>query len=273
MALSEVTLTAGMRSNLLALQNTESLLNTTQTRLATGKKVNSALDDPIAYFAAKSYTDRASDLSALKDSMNEAIQTVTAADKGITAIEDLVAQAKSIAQSALSTSSTTEKSSYAAQFDSLLDQITDLAEDSSYKGTNLLQDDDLTVTFNEDGSSTLTISGFSAEAGSGGLGIADAVSNWASDSDINDAIEDLDTASGTLRSQSKALSTNLSIVNTRLDFTKNMINTLTGGADNLTLADTNEEAANLLMLQTRQSLSTTALSIASQAAQAVLQLF
>ena len=100
MALSNITLTASMRANVLALQNTQNLFNTTQTRLATGKKVNTALDNPVAYFAAKSYTDRASDLSNLKDNMNEAIQTVQAANNGISAVEDLVAQALSIANSA-----------------------------------------------------------------------------------------------------------------------------------------------------------------------------
>jgi flagellin-like hook-associated protein FlgL len=273
MALSSITLTAGMRANLLSLQDTSKLFDTTQTRLASGKKVNSALDDPIAYFAAKAYTDRATDLSALKDSMNEAIQVVKASDAGITAIQDLLAQAKSVATSALSTSSTTERSTYAAQFNSLLDQVTDLAEDSSYKGTNLLQNDSLQVNFNEDSTNYLTITGFSAEAGSTGLGIADAASNWASDANINTAIDDLDDASATLRTQSKTLSSNLAVVNTRLEFTSNMMSTLSTGADNLTLADMNEEGANMLMLQTRQSLGVTALSLSSQAAQAILRLF
>ena len=135
MALSNITLTAGMRANLLSLQNTTSLFDTTQTRLATGKKVNTALDDPIAYFAAKGYMDRANDLSGLKDNMNEAIQIVKAADAGITAIEDLIAQAKSLANSALATASTTERASAATQFNSILTQITDLAADATYKGT------------------------------------------------------------------------------------------------------------------------------------------
>ena len=133
MALSNITLTAGMRANLLSLQKTQNLFEVTQTRLATGKKVNTALDDPIAYFAAKGYTDRANDLNALKDNMNEAIQIVKAADAGISAIQDLVSQAKSLATSALSTASTTERSAYAAQFDALLGQITAVASDSNYK--------------------------------------------------------------------------------------------------------------------------------------------
>ncbi len=272
MALSSITLTAGMRANLLSLQNTATLFDTTQTRLATGKKVNTALDDPIAYFAAKGYMDRASDLSGLKDNMNEAIQIVKAADAGITAIEDLIAQAKSLANSALATASTTERASAATQFDSILTQITDLATDAIYKGTNLLGDDNLSVVFNEGSTSSLSITGFDASATTG-LGIAVAAGNWATETNINDAIADLDTASSTLRTESKNLSSNLAIVNTRLEFTSQMINTLTGGADKLTLADMNEEGANLLMLQTRQALGTTSLSLSSQAAQSVLRLF
>ena len=91
MALQNITLTAAMRANVLSLQQTQNLFENTQNRLATGKRVNTALDDPINYFAAKAYTDRASDLSNLKDSMNEAIQTLKAADAGISAITDLIA--------------------------------------------------------------------------------------------------------------------------------------------------------------------------------------
>jgi flagellin len=271
MALSNISLTAGMRANLLSLQDTSSLFDTTQTRLSTGKKVNTALDDPIAYFAAKGYTDRANDLSNLKNNMNEAIQIVKAADAGITAITDLIAQAKSLAQSALSTGSAAEKSSYAAQFESLRAQITDLAEDANYKGTNLLQNNSLTVMFNEGSTNSLTITGFSAD--STGLSISAAVGNWAATTDVNSSIANLDAASASLRTQSKSLSSNLAIVNTRLEFTSNMISTLTKGADNLTLADMNEEGANLLTLQTRQALSTTALKLSSEAAQSVLRLF
>ncbi len=271
MALSNITLTAGMRANVLALQNTQELFQNTQSRLATGKRVNSALDDPIAYFAAKGYTDRAGDLSALKDNMNEAIQIVKAADAGISSIENLIAQAKSLANSALASASTTERSSYSTQFDTLRTQMTGLAADANYKGTDLLNNDNLTVKFNEDSTNSLTINGFSADAA--GLNIAAAANSWATDTDINAAITNLDTASTSLRTESKNLSSNLAIVNTRLDFTSNMINTLQKGSENLTLADMNEEGANLLMLQTRQALSTTALSLASQAAQSVLRLF
>jgi flagellin len=271
MALSNIALTAGMRANLLSLQSTASLFDTTQTRLSTGKKVNTALDDPIAYFAAKGYMDRANDLSSLKDSMNEAIQGVKAADAGITAIGDLIAQAKSLANSALASASTTERAALATQYNAIEAQVTNLAKDASYKGTNLLQGQNMIANFNESGTSSLTITGFSADAA--GLGLVAAAGNWATDANINTDVGLLNTASTTLRTQSKSLSSNLAIVNTRLQFTSNMVNTLTKGADNLTLADMNEEGANLLMLQTRQALSTTALKLSSEAAQSVLRLF
>jgi flagellin len=270
MALSNIALTAGMRTNLLALQNTSSLFDTTQTRLSTGKKVNTALDDPISYFAAKGYMDRANDLSGLKDNMNEAIQTVKAADAGITAIQDLIAQAKSIANSAQASAVTTERTALGTQYDALVGQIGKLALDANYKGSNLLNGDTLTVNFNADATSSLDIVGFTATAA--GLAISTGA-DWSTKANITTAITQLDAASGTLRTNSKALSSNLAVVNTRSQFTSNMISTLTKGADNLTLADMNEEGANLLMLQTRQALSTTALKLSSEAAQSVLRLF
>jgi flagellin-like hook-associated protein FlgL len=264
-----------MRSNLVSLQGTVDLLNRTQERLATGKRVNSPLDNATNYFVAKSHMDRASDLSVRKDGMGEAIQTVKAANEGIKAITDLIASAKGIAQSALS-AGTAERSVLAAQYDQILTQIDQLASDSGYKGTNLLDSGDLTVQFNEDGSNSLTISGFDASTATTGLGIDAAVGNWADVSDISGtggAIADLDAALNTLRAQAKNLSSNLNIITTRSTFTQGMINVLTEGSTNLTAADTNEEGANMLMLQVRQSLGTTALSLSAQAAQSVLRLF
>ena len=272
MAISNIALTSAMRANLYSLQKTNDLMETTQNRLSTGKKVNSALDDPIAYFAAEAHTQRASDLSALKDEMSEGIQTITAANNGIEAITDLVASAKSLAQAALSSSSASEREAYSDQFDALLGQIDTLAGDAGYKGSNLLEDDDLTINFNEDASSSLTVNGFDASSVTG-LEIAVAANEWVDDTDITGAIEDLDDARTTLRTESKGLSSDLSTVTIRQDFTDNMINTLSDGAANLTLADMNEEGANMLMLQTRQALGTTSLALASQAAQSVLRLF
>lgn len=161
------------------------------------------------------------------------------------------------------------------QFNDLRQQLDRTAEDASFNGINLLRGDALKLTFNETGSSSLTVQ---AKDGKGinstNLGIA-AQNNTVADTDagLDAVLTKLGDALGSLRSQSSAFGSNLSMVQNRQDFTKNMINTLQTGAGNLTLADTNEEAANLLALQTRQQLSSTALSMASQADQAVLRLF
>ncbi|MEM1285722.1 MAG: flagellin, partial [Pseudomonadota bacterium] len=161
---------------------------------------------------------------------------------------------------------------FVSQFNEIIGQIDELAEDASFNGINLLNGDDLEVVFNEDGSSSLEITGVTFD--SAGLGLS---SQATTAFDTNEAIEtvlgSLDGAISSLRSQASEFGSNLSIVETREDFTNNMINTLETGAANLTLADTNEEGANLLALQTRQQLSSTALSLASQADQNVLRLF
>ncbi|NVN88990.1 MAG: flagellin [Desulfuromonadales bacterium] len=277
MALSDISLTAGMRSNLLQLQNTSKSIDRTQERLSTGKQVNSALDNPTNYFASQAALNRAADFSSRKDGMGEAIQTVKAADAGITAITALVSAAKGLAQAALGTQITADRNAFATQYNTLTSQINSLATDSQYKGTNLLNADNLSVAFNENASSALTVSGFTASTAglsmatvaTGGAGTA----AWATNANISADQSLMDTAITTLRSQSKSLAGNLNIITTRQTYTDQMINTLQTGSDNLTLADMNNEGANMLMLQTRQSLGTTALSMSSQAAQSVLKLF
>lgn len=280
MAYGSITLTSGMRQNLFSLQQTNKLMELTQTRLASGKKVNTALDDPVKYFAALGHTERASDLAIRKSEMGEAIQTVKAANNGIEAITDLIESAKSTAQSALaidacttaSSSNAIQRSALAVQFDTLRSQIDDLATDAGYKGTNFLQEATLVVDFHEtSGESTLDIEGFDADTG--GLTVDSAANLWTLDADVTAAIADLDTAKTTMRTESQSLSNALSTITTREDFTQNMINTLEDGAASLVNADMNEEGANMLMLQTRQALGTTSLSLASQAAQSVLRLF
>ncbi len=165
------------------------------------------------------------------------------------------------------------------QFNELRDQLDKLADDASYNGVNLLRGDVLKLTFNETGSSTIEIQAKDADdevrpINSGELGITDATdAEFDSDSSIDTRLDGLADALGVLRAQSSSFGSNLSIVENRTEFTKSMINTLQTGADSLVLADTNEEAANMLALQTRQQLSSTALSLASQADQAVLRLF
>jgi flagellin len=157
-------------------------------------------------------------------------------------------------------------------YNDLLGQIDALAKDSGFNGVNLLNGDNLSVLFNEDGSSKLDIAGVTDTASNLGL---TALTSTAFDTNtsINSTLDDLKDAIETLRGQASKFGSNLSVVETRQDFTKNMINVLQTGASNLTLADTNEEAANVLALQTRQQLSSTALSLASQADQNVLRLF
>ncbi|HIJ88381.1 MAG TPA: flagellin [Desulfuromonadales bacterium] len=273
MAISDISLTSGMRNNLMQLQNTSTLVARTQERLATGRKVNTALDNPTNYFAAQSANNRAGDLGIRKDGMAEAIQTVKASDAGVSAITSLVEAAKGLAAAALGTSSTIDRAAFAGQFATLLTQINSLGSDSGYRGTNLLGGATMTVTFNENASSTLKVNGFTAS--NIGLSIAAPVASWsnAGDGDITMSQANLATATNELRNQSKNLANNLNIITSRQTFTDNMISTLQTGANNLTLADMNEEGANMLMLQTRQSLGTTALSLSSQAAQSVLRLF
>ncbi len=484
---SDITLSSAVRSNLLALQDTATLLSKTQEKLATGLKVNSALDDPTAFFTASSLNGRANDLSRLQDFVGNAIQTIKAADEGISAITKLVESAEATARQALQSAGNTatstgnvdttagtvddftdatitgnvdltgetdiganvagiadgdsftvsvggasavtitiadgdgttdlladlnavtgltasldsdgylsltaggesiqitegtntpaaalglsttlaettntagtaygdtftvqvgtaaattitfgngtgevdsasevlaalnaitdvtatitdegylsveatngedliltegtgtpladlgitagtsaptentDRTAFATQFNELRTQIDQLADDASFNGINLLDGDNLTVTFNEDATSTLAVSGVTFNAN--GLGISSASDTFQTDTAINAAITDLKSATDTLRAQASKFGSNLSVVETRQDFTKNLINVLETGAANLTLADTNEEGANLLALQTRQQLSSTALSLASQADQNVLQLF
>ncbi|HEY1541621.1 MAG TPA: flagellin [Xanthobacteraceae bacterium] len=158
-----------------------------------------------------------------------------------------------------------------SQYNDLLTQIDQLAGDSSYNGINLLNGDNLKVTFNENGTSSLTIKGVKFD--STGLGLTAVSGNGFQDNNnINNTIGTLNSALTTLRSQAAGFGSNLSTVQTRQDFTKDLINTLQTGADNLVLADTNQEGANLLALQTRQQLAITSLSLASQADQAVLKI-
>ena len=277
-----ITLTSGMRKNLFSLQNTEKMLQSTQTRLATGLRVQKAVDDPINFFTAQEHRQRADDLSARKDEMAESIQLVNAANDGVESISALIASAKSLAQSALSATTTAELNTLENQYQQVLCQIDLLAEDSGYKGVNLLDGTTVThtVKFDETGDSALTMTGFDASSTGATLSLVSLSSDlWVSAggvadlAQINSSISALDTATTSLRSEAQKLSTNLSTITIRQDFTANMINTLQDGAANLTNADMNEEGANMLMLQTRQQLGTTSLSLASQAAQSVLRLF
>lgn len=164
------------------------------------------------------------------------------------------------------------RSNLVTQYNNILDQITSTAQDASYNGVNLLNGDQLKLTFNETGKSTLTIQGVNFNFAGLGLSKLTAGTDFLDNSSANKAISSLGTASGALRTQASALGSNLSIVQVRQDFSKNLINVLQTGSSNLTLADTNEEAANSQALSTRQSIAVSALALANQSQQSVLQL-
>ncbi|MBL8570150.1 MAG: hypothetical protein JNK84_13860 [Phreatobacter sp.] len=364
--MSDITISRGVRSNLLALQNIASSRETIQGRLASGKKVNSALDNPTNFFTSAALNSRANDLGSLLDSMSNGIKTLEAADNGLKSItrtveslQSSIRQARqdkswqgasyaftattgtgdivftggavgttavtvSIAASAdvdavvaqingnssltgkvrasndngklrvenLSTSDltvtdtavattgtggtiggNTVRSDMIRQFNDLRQQLDRTAEDASFNGINLLRGDALAITFNETGSSSLTIQSKDGKPiNSTNLGIDQQQTSVAdSDTSLDAVLGELSTALSSLRSQSSAFGSNLSMVQNRQDFTKTMMNTLKGGADNLVLADQNEEGANLLALNTRAQLATSALSFASQGDQQVLQ--
>ncbi len=383
-----ISLTAGMRSNLYSLQNTAQMMDQTQTRLSSGKKVNSALDNPSSYFTAKGHMERASGLAAYKDGMGEAVQAINAANAGITGITSLIDSAIAVAKDAKeldasagnatqtitlddvedgdivtiggyqytaatgdassgtsfgiggsdsiaaanlamlinsnaetqeidATSvngatislargsgdmeagdvvvntdnearitesvltagggdSADERANLVAQYAQLMAQLDDLVADSNYKGTNLLdtvsdEANQLVVDFTDDHS--ITLGGFDARANLGlGLEVT-ATDGWASKANAETDIGKLEAAKDKLEMEASDLASNLSTIKARQAFSTSMINTLETGADNLTLADMNEEGANMLMLQTQQSLAVTSLSMSAQSAQSVLRLF
>jgi len=338
--MSDISLNAGIRSNLLQLQNTSPLFNRTTDRLASGKKVASAIDNPTNFFASVNLSDRAEGLSARLDGMGQAVQRIQSADNGITTIRGFLSAMQGVVNNALGNTDSNARADLGKQFNELINQIDTTAKDSAYQGINLVQDDDdqgetETVQFNETfNDSTLEVKGFNIQSGeytesdntvadttvtnlgdvtslkiegatasntTAGLVIAsqgeteavgiqsyasDGMStgneasgaasvNWAGDgyqdllANVVQQIEDFDAE---LKPQASNLANNLATITTREEFTNNLVNTLTEGADRLTLADLNEEGANLLALQTSNALATQSLSLASQQSQGVLQL-
>jgi flagellin len=382
-----IVLSASVRQNLLSLQSTADLLSTTQNRLATGNKVNSALDNPTNFFTSQGLNNRASDISNLLDSIGNGVQVLQAANTGLTSLQKLVDTAKSIANQVLQTTvgysakstvtsaaalggtatnlvdgttikagqtiiiaangnlpaltvtigasesldqlntalaagsltasldssnklviTTTNdaasstigavtvgstpgtatfgaavapvadagsqaiRANLVSQYNGIISQITNTAQDASFNGINLLNSDVLKLTFNETGKSTLSITGVTYSATGLGLSSLVAGTDFLDNNSANKALTALSAASTSLRTEASALGSNLSIVQIRQDFSKSLINVLQTGASNLTLADTNEEAANSQALSTRQSIAVSALALANQSQQSVLQL-
>ena len=288
----EVKLSSAIRANLLSLQSTATLVARTQGRLSTGLKVANAIDDAVAFFQAKALSDRAGDLTAKKNGIDQGISSLTAALQAVESTEDVFAQMKGLALSAKS-GSAADRATLATQFNELAQQANNLVNDSSYQGLNLVNStaNILKVSFSEKTGSILSVPGanitvsnfvglstFAASIASTGITMFVGKSlTWSTVSNaismFDNVIDILDSAITTIRTNAATLGSNVSLLQTRLDFTTNYVNTLTGGSDKLTLADLNEEGANLVALQTRQQLATQALAFAGQAEQAVLQLF
>ena len=331
MAIGDIALSTSMRQNLVSLQQTADLMSATQLRLATNKKVNSALDNPNSYFIAQANNTRANLLSGLKDNISQAIQLITTTNNGVANIQKMIENLRSQISS-LRTAIGTQGTSgvairgLASGYAELLKQIDNVRLDATYNGTSLMSGGTLlTLAFNETSTTSLRLSGFNGTLS--GLGIfrasttqglsgtgkfsgyvtsgvtagiykgfsffyaatgagmngkkvmgtigfsAGTLSGVTGGKRIQNLESSLNYALSQLQTQSSRLSINLSILTTRQSFITDMVNTLVTGATQLTQADTNEEGANMLALQTRQSLGTTSLSLAAQSLQSVLRLF
>lgn len=301
---TNVTLSSTARTNLLSIQNTASLIGRTQDRLSTGLAVKSPIDDAVKYFQAKSLSDRASDLTERKDGIDQGVHALEATVKATEGMEKLVKQMKGIVDAARS-QSTAERKEAQKQLKELVTQVQRLVDDASYKGLNLINSSSstLSVRFSEKSDSKLDVKGVNLNASAFYLntaGVALGVSATAVAGDIVSALgfcnqlsvydladaavlatfneqadtvlKGLDQTITNLRSKASNIANNAAILRVRLDFTKEYVNVLQGGADKLTLADLNEEGANIMALQTRQQLGIQALSLAGQAEQSILRL-
>jgi flagellin len=309
--MSDVTLTAAARSILLTLQNTQQLTSKTQNALATGQKVSSVTDNAVAYFQAQSLNNRANSFTTYQNAMDQGVSSLQAALTATSAINSILQQMKGIVQAAES-ESTSQRSSATAQFNELGKQINQLVLDASYQGLNLLSSssNDLKVQFSERASASfLKVTGYAltgsaastetlftdvaaydsaqtfqfsivvqdtglvySAAGFSVMDVTDPTSGANVQSAFNATINRLDNAMTNLQGISASLGTNVALLQTRISFTGEYVNTLTDGANKLTLADLNEEGANLQALQVRQQLGIQALSISGQQQQAILQL-
>jgi len=273
MAIGDISLTASARANLNALQNTATLLDQTQSHLSTGKAVQSASDNATAFFASQGFLQSANNLSNIKNNLTTALTTVNSITQSIGNVTQVVQQLQGITTQALGTTDTTVRAGLASQFNSLLTQLDTLVNDATFNGTNLLNStsNNLVVFFNETNTTSLTITGVNVT--SSGLNITSAANGFSTTANINSASSLLLTALSTLRTDAANFGGNATLIQTRQDFTSNLINNLQTASDNLVLADTNQAGASLQALQAQDQLGIVALGISGQLAQAILKLF
>ncbi len=272
--MGSVALSAAMQANLNSLNTISAQIQNAQKQLSTGKAVNSASDNATAFFEAQSGNNQASQLNNLKNAMGQGLQVVNTALQTITSATSLLQQMQALAQQAESTTNTTQIGNLQTQFNQLQGQLNQLTQnDANYQGTNLLNStsNGLTINFDAGGNSFISIATTDTTSATYQPAAAtswttDATSIQASQTAASNAVTAYNGLSQTLGSYS-------ALITTRQDFTTQLSQIFTTGANNLTNADLNQESADLLALQTQQSLSVSALSIANQSNQSILRLF
>ncbi|WP_460448600.1 flagellin N-terminal helical domain-containing protein [Alsobacter sp. SYSU BS001988] len=279
-----ISLSDSMRSSLVALTSINDDMSVSQTRLATGKKINTAADNAAVYFQAKSLTDRAASLEVNNSAMSLGLKTIAAGVEGLTNIKKIMSAQLSSMQNA-KTGSNDERKAVADAFRTMLGQINGYVNDADVLGQgNLLKGNKLTLKMNDDGSSTqdvklsaavdATTLGFDYTAATGVS--TDATNNFqdtaAGNTELDDAITLMSAALSKVNTSALSLGYQNSVINSRMDFNKTLLSALKDGADSLTAADISEEAAKVGAAQTRQSFVMNGLSITKQSEQNLLQL-
>lgn len=256
----------------------------TQNRLATGLKVATAADGPAAFFTARGLNNRANDFSSRFDNIQQGLKTVELATKALDGVEKLVEQMKGLADQARGTTDSDVRTQLARDFNDLRNQLTTLVSDATYNGVNLLQatgsDTAFEVRFSEAESSTYNVSKVTASLAAFGLADGDSVAlsaewgggNATALSAINSALEVVGNALSTIRQYQTSFATATGVLTTRANFTEDMMSTLRAGANQLTVANLDEEGARLASLNTRGQLAQTTLALAVQREQSILRL-
>jgi flagellin len=257
----DVSLSQSVHTTLGATQRISSLLDKSQARIATGKKHQSSIDNPIAVSIANSLSNRAADLLVIKDNISQGASRLKTSLNGLNTIDKALDQLKAVAQQHAATDDVAKKAELSNQFNVLKQQLDNFARDSSYGGTNLISasPDDLTIGLNEDGTSSVTVNGVAIDATTLGVVVTDAAS--------------IDAAKAQIRSTAQIIGSKAGVTEIREDFTDELVNRLQAGEAKLTQTDLNEEAANVLSLQTRSQLAAAATGIAAQSERTILQLF
>jgi len=275
MAIGDITLSSAARSNLAALTSTTSLLAQTQSHLSTGKTVNSASDNATAYFASKGFLNSANNLNIVKNNLSTALEAVNSFDNSISDVTSVIVQLQGVATQALGTTDTTTRKGLASQFNALTTQLDELVNDATFNGTNLLNSStaSLVVYFNETNTTSLTITGVNVT--SAGLLTSSgntASSSWAGATDIQTSQSFLLSALSTLRTDAANFGGNATLIQTRQDFTTNLITSLQNASNDLVQADTNVEGANLQALQAQDQLGIVSLGVSGTLEQAILKI-